>query len=391
MHYLLPRSAESVVRTRLQANPAVALLGPRQAGKSTLAHVLLASMGDRAVYLDLERPSDLRKLSDPEVYLHRQAGRLVCLDEIQRRPDLFPVLRSVIDAAGSNGQFLILGSASPELLRQGSETLAGRLALVELTPFGLGEVEDPARLWVRGGFPRSYLAGSEADSFTWRLDFIRTFLEHDVPQMGFRLPAESVRRLWQMLAHSQGQVLNSSKIGAALGLSHTTVRTYIDLFAAAFLVRLLPPWLGNLKKRLVRSPKVYLRDSGILHALLELESFDRLAGHPVYGHSFEGLVIENVIAALSGGWRFSFYRTARGAEIDLVLERAGRRIAIECKASSAPDLEPGFHRACEDLAIEQTLVVAPVDESYPLGTRILAVPPAEAVRRASQGFGQEGT
>jgi uncharacterized protein len=269
---------------------------------------------------------------------------------------------------------------------QGSETLAGRLAFIELSPFGLLEVDDPERLWTRGGFPRSYLAATDEDSFIWRLDFIHSFLERDVPQMGFRLPAESVRRLWQMLAHSQGQVLNSSKIGASLGLSHTTVRSYIDLLSAAFLVRVLLPWSGNLKKRLVRSPKVYVRDSGILHALLELDSFDTLAGHPAYGHSFEGWVIENVVSSLSSGWRASFFRTARGVEIDLVLEKATRRIAIECKASTAPELESGFWSAREELALEQTLVVAPVREAYPIRDDILVVPPVEAVERATQEF-----
>lgn len=268
MHSLVKRSAEPLVKERLKAFPAVALLGPRQSGKSTLAKMIFEPMGDKALYFDLERPSDLRKFSDPETYLERHRNRLVCLDEIQRKPDLFPVLRSLIDASDAKGQFLVLGSASPELLRQGSETLAGRLAFIELRPFGLREVEGLERLWTRGGFPRSYLAATDENSFVWRTDFISSFLERDVPQMGFRLPAESIRRLWQMLAHSHGQVLNSSKLGASLGLSHTTVRSYIDLLAAAFLVRVLVPWSGNLKKRLVRSPKVYLRDSGILHALL---------------------------------------------------------------------------------------------------------------------------
>jgi hypothetical protein len=295
-------------------------------------------------------------------------------------------LRGIVDASDKIGRFLVLGSASPELLRQGSETLAGRLAFVDLCPFQLGEVDDARRLWARGGFPRSFLASTDEQSFIWRLDFIQTFLERDVPQMGLRLPAGSVRRLWQMLAHAQGQVLNSSKLGASLGLSHTTIRSYIDLLAAAFLVRVLAPWSGNLKKRLVRSPKVYVRDSGILHALLELDSFDSMAGHPSYGHSFEGMVLENVLSALRPGWRASFFCTARGDEIDLVLEKGARRVAIECKASAAPELEPGFWRAREEITIEQTLVVAVVEEVFPIEKNILVVPPSEAALRSAQGF-----
>jgi uncharacterized protein len=386
MHELLKRTAEQLLKERLAVFPAVALLGPRQSGKSTLARMILQPMGEKALYLDLERPSDLRKLTDPETYLAHHRNQLICLDEIQRRQDLFQVLRGIIDASDTSGRFLILGSASPELLRQGSETLAGRLAFVELCPFQLGEVYDARRLWARGGFPRSYLAATDEESFMWRLDFIQTFLERDVPQMGLRLLAGIVRRLWQMLAHSQGQVLNSSKLGASLGLSHTTIRSYIDLLAAVFLVRVLAPWSGNLKKRLVRSPKVYVRDSGILHALLELDSFDSIFGHPSYGHSFEGMVLENVLSALRPGWRASFFRTARGDEIDLVLEKGARRVAIECKASAAPELERGFWRAREEISIEQTLVVAIVEETYPIGKDILVVPPSEAVMKSALGF-----
>lgn len=386
MHNLLKRTAEKILRDRLAAFPAVALLGPRQSGKSTLAKMILEPLGNKALYLDLERPSDLRKLNDPETYFEHHRNRLICLDEIQKSPNLFPVLRGIIDSSDATGRFLILGSASPELLRQGAETLAGRLSFVDLCPFQLNEVDDTKRLWTRGGFPRSYLAATDEESFVWRLDFVQTFLERDVPQMGLRLPALSVRRLWQMLAHSQGQMLNSSKIGASLGLSHTTIRSYVDLLATAFLIRVLNPWSGNLKKRLVRSPKVYVRDSGILHALLELDSFDSIAGHPSYGHSFEGMVLENIMSVLQPGWRTSFFRTARGDEIDLVLEKGTRRVAIECKASAAPELEPGFWRAREEISIEQTLVVALVEEVYPIRKDIIVVSPSEAALKSALGF-----
>ena len=384
MHGYINRTTGAAVRRRLAANPVVALLGPRQSGKSTLAKHLLEDR-DATVYLDLERPSDLRKLSDPETWFEHHRGELICLDEIQRQPGLFEVLRSVVDEVGASGQFLVLGSASPELLRQSSETLAGRIAFVELGPFSREEVPDEKRLWVRGGYPRSYLAPDDAESFEWRLDFVRTFLERDVPQLGSRAPAPTLHRLWQMVAHSQGQVLNSSKLGAALGMSHTTVRSYLDLFVAAFLVRWLPPFEGNVKKRLVRSPKVYVRDSGILHALLELDDFDSLAGHPVYGPSWEGLVLETVLGALGPGWSASFYRTSHGAEIDLVLTRGLRRIAVECKASSAPSVARGFWRAREDIGAEQAFVVAPVRERYPMRD-IWVVPLGEIARLAREGF-----
>lgn len=388
MQGYVPRQLNSEVEESLAAFPAVAILGPRQCGKTTLAQEIVAKRPG-AIYLDLERPSDLRRLSDPELFfsfLRREGqGSLVCLDEIQRAPELFPVLRSVLDEEGRNGQLLLLGSASRDLLRQTSESLAGRIRYLELTPLLAGEVEsresaDLARLWLRGGFPRSYLADSDAVSRQWRESFVRTFLERDIPQLGFNVPAAALDRLWRMLAHLQGEVLNASKLGASLGVSHTTIRSHLDLLSQTFMVRLLEPLEANLKKRLVKSPKIYLRDSGILHALLEIADEGELLGHPAYGESWEGFVIENVIAALPD-WQPNFYRTAAGTEMDLVLARGRRRVAIECKASTTPTLSRGFWSAIEDLQPDATWIVAPVGSAYPLKKDVWVGPPAEVLER----------
>ncbi len=387
MHGYIPRRLESALDQSLLDFPAVALLGPRQSGKTTLAQETVGKHPD-AVYLDLERPSDLRKLEDPELYFQTQRAQretvLFCLDEIQRAPELFPLLRSLIDEEGRNGQFLFLGSASRDLLRQTSETLAGRIVFLELTPLLASEVEigdlgSLTRYWLRGGFPRSFLARSDDSSYTWRESFIRTFLERDLPQLGFDLPAATLRRLWRMLAHHHGQLLNSSSLGGSLGLSHTTVRSHIDLLTQTFMIRQLEPFAANVKKRLVKSPKIYVRDAGILHALLEIADHDDLLGHPVLGASWEGMVIENVIAALPG-WRPSFYRTANKAEIDLIMSRGQRRIAIECKASAAPRVSRGFWSALEDTEADEAWVIAPVDEPYPLRENVLVSPLGDFLR-----------
>ncbi len=374
MHDYRPRDLESVLADRLDESPIVALLGPRQVGKTTLAREVSRRLPG-AITLDLERPSDRRKLTDPELFFDSHPDVLVCLDEIQRAPGLFEVLRSVVDRRARPGQFLVLGSASRDLLRQSAESLAGRIHYLELTPFQLSEVEpgDQRRLWLRGGFPRSLLAVSEPSSLRWREDFVQTFLERDLPQLGYRVPAESVRRLWTMLAHSHGQLLNSSRLGQSLGWSHTTVRSHIDILQGASLVRMLPPLHANVRKRLVRSPKLYVRDSGLLHALLELEDWDDLLGHPVFGASWEGFALEQVLGALPR-WRASFYRTAGGAELDLVLERGGRRLAVEFKASTAPKVTRGFHQARKDLGDPETWVIAPVAEPYPLREGVKVAP-----------------
>jgi len=357
--------------------PAVALLGPRQAGKTTLARHLAAQYPD-SQYLDLERPSDLAKLADPELFLGRLADRLVVLDEVQRRPELFAVLRSLIDEGRRPGRFLLLGSASPDLLRQTSESLAGRIAFHELAPFDLSEIaptsSDLPRFWLRGGYPMSWLAPSEADSLAWRDAFVTTHLERDIPAFGIRVPGATLRRFWQMLAHLHGQLWNASRLAANFGVSAPTAGHYLDILEATYMVRRLPPLHANLGKRLVKSPKVYLRDSGLLHALLGIDSLDTLAGHPILGASWEGWVVEQVALLIPPGWQLSFYRTAAGAEMDIVAEKGGRRIGIEVKYASAPTVTKGFWQARQDLQLDQTYVVAPVAQGYPLAENVEVVP-----------------
>lgn len=382
-------------RRWLQQFPAVGIIGPRQSGKSTLARQILAETPP-AVYLDLERPADVAKLRDPEAFFATQHERLVCLDEIQRQPELFPALRSFLDERGRNGQLLVLGSASPEMLRQSSETLAGRIGYLELTPFLLPEVAgarpSPALLrrhWLRGGFPRSYLAASDAASHDWREEFIRTFLERDLPQLGVTIPAATLRRFWQMCAHSHGQLWNASKLAQSLGVTHPTTQAYLRLLEKAFLLRVLPPWEANLKKRLVKTPKVFLRDSGLLHALLRIDSSEELLGHPVYGSSWEGYVIEQVLGVAGREWEPFFYRTGGGAECDLLLRRGRRVRAIECKVSTSPEPTRGFWQSLDDLQPEQAWIVAPVKDAYPL-ERGVQVMPLAAVLEELAGPGRAG-
>ena len=372
------RVLSAELRQLLDHFPAVALTGPRQCGKTTLARQLEETIGKPCLYLDLENASDRLKLTDPSAFLDPQAERLVILDEVQRMPDLFPQLRGIIDRRRTAGRFLLLGSASPLLLRQSSESLAGRIAHVELTPLQIAEVgrNQLSRLWVRGGFPDSFLAATDAVSYRWREEFIRTYLERDIPQLGFRVPAESLRRLWQMLAHHHGGVLNKSQLGQSLDVTHATIGHHLDMLAQTYMVRTLPPFLPNLKKRLVKSPKIYVRDSGLLHALLGLESEGDLRGHPVFGASWEGFALEQILQAYPG-WKASHYRTATGIELDLVLEKGTRRLAFEFKASSAPAVTRGFHQAVEDIRPQHTFIVAPVDSSYPIGEKITVCPPSD--------------
>ena len=386
---MIQRGALLDVQAALDLFPVVALLGPRQVGKTTLAHAVADTLGENRVrYLDLESPSDRARLTDPVAYLEAQADRLVILDEIHRTPELFSVLRGVVDRRRREGvrtgQFLVLGSASLDLLRQSAESLAGRIEFVELTPIRVDEIEPdrPAvdRLWVRGGFPDSLLAPSDEASLAWRRAFVRTYLERDIPQLGPRVPAETLRRFWTMLAHSQGTLLNAAQIAAGLGVSGQTVGRYLDLLVDLLLVRRLPPWSGNVRKRLVRSSRTYVRDSGLVHALLSLTTLEDVLGHPVAGPSWEGLVIESLIGAASGA-PAHFYRTSAGAEIDLVIEgRGGKSYAVEVKRSTAPTLTRGFWNACDDLAVTEAIVAYSGQERFPLDSEVEALSLHDAVR-----------
>jgi uncharacterized protein len=370
---MIPRQTEITVRQRLATTSTVVLLGPRQVGKTTLAKAIAAT-SPGAVYLDLERTADRLKLEDADSYLRQHQGHLVVLDEIHRVPGLFEVLRGIIDerrAQGDRyGHFLLLGSAALDLMRQASESLAGRVSYLDMPPVNALEAQSAAipenTFWLRGGFPDSLLAPSDAASLTWRQDFVRSYLERDVPMFAPRVLAQTVGRLWTMLAHQQGSMLNQSRLAASLGVSVPAVARYIDLLVDLQLLRRLQPWSGNLSKRIVKAPKVTIRDSGLVHALLDIPTLDALLGHPVCGHSYEGMVIETLIAA-AHRYTPSFYRSHDGAEIDLLLESAGKPfMAIEVKRSSAPSLDKGFAIACDDLGLEQRYVVYPGQEQFPL-------------------------
>ena len=374
MHKYVKREVTQTIKDRLRHYPAVALLGARQTGKSTLAGMLIKDFKD-AIYLDLERPADLNKLSEPEAFLSRFGDRLICLDEIQRIPDIFPILRGVIDRNQRNGQFLILGSASRDLIKQSSESLAGRISYLEITPFNHQEAAfvDADTHWLLGGFPRSLLAKNKEISFQWREDYIRTFLERDIPQLGFRIPANTIGRFWRMVAHSHGQVLNASKLGASMGVSSHTIRNYIDLLEQTFMVRALQPFSGNVRKRLIKSPKVYIRDTGILHALLNIEKMEDLFAHPVYGASYEGYVLEAILAQLPR-WEGSFYRTSNGAEIDLILAKGLQTVAVEIKASPSPKVSKHFWNCIDTVKPDRTVVIAQVDMEYPIADNVMVMP-----------------
>jgi uncharacterized protein len=358
---MLPRRLEPLVLERLSFLPAVALLGPRQVGKTTLARAV-ASTQD-SIYLDLESPTDRERLADPISYLSRREDKLVIIDEVQRMPDLFAILRGLIDTGRqhgkTHGRFLLLGSASRDLLRQ-SETLAGRIAYIELMPLDVLEVgaEHQVDLWVRGGFPESFLAAKSSQSLIWRQDFIRTYLERDIPQLGPRIPATTLERFWTMLAHVQGGLFNAAQLARGLAVDGKTIERYLDLMVDLMLVRRLPPFQSNIGKRLVKSPKVFIRDSGIVHALLNIGDEESLLGHPVVGSSWEGFVIENLIAAAPLRTVPLFYRTAIGAEIDLLLEMPGHGLwAIEIKRGLTARPEKGFFTGCEDVKATRRFVV----------------------------------
>lgn len=377
---MITRKALFSVQKALQRQAAVALIGPRQVGKTTLAHAIAETIP--SLYLDLESSEDRNKLVEPALFLNLYEDRLVILDEIHRVPELFQNLRGLIDQGRRKGhrtgRFLILGSASMDLLRQSGESLAGRIAYIDMGPLDIREIEDDqeerGNLWLRGGFPDSYLAADDRQSLAWRTDFIRTYLEREIPQFGPRIPAQTLERLWTMLAHNQGGLLNASKLATSLSISGQTVARYIDLLVDLLLVRRLEPFHTNIQKRLVKSPKVYVRDSGLVHALLGIPNHNILAGHPVVGTSWEGFVIETMIASAPQGTKSNFYRTIAGAEIDLLMELPdGKLWGIEIKRGLAPKLEKGFHHARTDLNLTRSFVVYSGQDRYPLAEDVEAI------------------
>jgi predicted AAA+ superfamily ATPase len=365
--------------------PVVVLLGPRQVGKTTLALEFVKSIRKKTAYLDLELDADQAKLSDPEAYLRRFPNTLLIIDEVQRQPEIFRLLRGLVDArkrAGEKtGQFLLLGSASRDLIQHSSETLAGRVRFLELGPLSVLEMSqtDPLgfnfeKLWFRGGFPESYLADTDDESWEWRSDFISSYVERDIPLMGPQVSAVTMRRLWSMLAHHHAQQVNLSQLGKSLGVNYKTVKNYIDTLTDFYMVRQIQPWAGTTKKRLVKAPKIYLRDTGLMHRLLNIADFETLLGHPSIGSSWEGFIVENIINHLSDKWRYSYYRTSAQAEVDLVLEGPRQEVwAIEIKRSIAPHVRKGFHLASQDVHATKRFVIYPGSERFPLAREIEAL------------------
>ena len=373
MHSYINRNTEQTVLNDLTFFPVVAVVGPRQSGKSTMVKALAKTL-DNFIYLDLESPSDLNKLNDPELFFEANKNKTVCLDEIQRKPRLFDVMRSVVDRHQRPGQFLVLGSASPPLLKQSSESLAGRISYIELTPFLHTEIHSIPDLslndlWLRGGYPKSLLAPSTAQSLRWRENFIRAYIERDIPQLGFPSLSPLLHRFMTLCAHTGGQVANFTKIGEAAGITHHTAKRYLDVLQKTYIIRILEPWFGNIKKRLVKSPKIYFRDSGILTALLGIKDFNELLGHPVFGQSWETIALENILTELAD-WRSYYYRTSNGSEIDLILIKGREKIAVEFKASLAPKPGKWFYNALNDLEISEAWIITPIQDSYKIKRNI---------------------
>lgn len=374
---MISRILEEVLTDSLKKYPVVGIVGSRQTGKTTLAKRIQRTLRKESLYLDLELPSDLNKLQSPELYLKQFSDRLVIIDEIQRKPELFPLMRALVDQQRSGGRFLILGSASPDMIKHASESLAGRIIYHELTPFSLAEtgVARIEQLWLRGGYPLSFLAGNDEEALTWREAFIRSYLEMDLPQLGIRVPSPQLRRFWTMLAHMHGQLWNASKIAGSLGITAPTAGHYLDILDETFVTRILQPFHVNTKKRLVKSPKVYVRDSGLLHALLRITTIGDIQSHPVAGSSWEGFVIEQLLAKFSLKQRAFYYRTSAGAEIDLLLhDRRNRPVAVEIKYSATPQATKGFWSAMEDLGCRRGYIIYPGDEAYPVSENVRVLP-----------------
>ncbi len=377
----LQRTAENDIASAIRHFPVTAVIGPRQCGKSTLVKHLMQNHPSETLYLDLERPSDLEKLNDAEWFFTSQNDKLICIDEIQRKPDLFPLIRSLVDEWNRPGCFVVLGSASRDLLMQSSESLAGRIVYKQLTPFLWSELHDTGieKYFERGGFPRSILAANDKISFDWRTSFISTFLERDLLQWVNFTPA-TMRRLWQMLAHVNGQTVNYSNLGNSLGVSNQTVKNYIDLLKSTYMVDVVEPYVSNLGKRLVKAPKVYISDSGIVAALLGIRSFAELSGHPAFGSVWETVVLANLRGTFPDA-EVSYYRTAGGAEIDFVVQLNNQIIAIECKASYSPTLSKGNHIAINDIQPKHSFVVTPSSDSWAMSKGIDAVSLADLMKR----------
>ena len=374
---LIERKIRADIERSLKEYPVVGIVGSRQTGKTTLAKQIKSAFKSKSIYLDMELPSDLNKLRDAEIYLNQYSDDLVIIDEIQCQPSLFPLIRALVDKNRKAGRFLILGSASPQLKRQAAESLAGRIIYHELTPFDLQEIDykKMRSLWLRGGYPKSYLAVSDEESMVWREAFIKTYLERDIPQLGIRIPAIQLRRFWTMIAHAQGQLWNASQMANNMGISAPTVRHYLDILDDTFVVRQLQPYYANIKKRLIKSPKVYIRDAGLLHSLLGNSTLDSLYGHPAVGSSWEGFVIEQIIGILPKSWQFFFYRNSSGAEIDLMLiDNKKAPIAVEIKYSLSPQAAKGFWNSYRDLNCRKGFIVYPGSETYPLEKDVFALP-----------------
>jgi predicted AAA+ superfamily ATPase len=372
------------IEASFQIHPVTALLGPRQCGKTTLA--LFIAEQEPTTIFDLENPIDIQRLSAPMQALKDLSG-LVIIDEVQRKPELFELLRVLVDRSGRNARFLLLGSASPHLVKGVSESLAGRIGFVDLAGFQLWEVgvQHLDRLWIRGGLPKSFLADSESDSTLWREGFIRTFLERDIPQLGITIAAETLRRFWTMVAHYHGQVWNAAEFARALGTAENTARRYLDILTGAYMVRVLPPWFENLKKRQVKAPKIYIRDSGLFHSLLQVSTLADLRGHPKIGASWEGFALEHIIRVFRTRDAY-FWATHAGAELDLMVTIAGKRHGFEFKYTDAPGRKRSMHIAIEDLGLEHLWVIYPGDQKYALDSKITAIPLEEILQLAQTGL-----
>ncbi|MFH1025261.1 MAG: ATP-binding protein [Nitrospirota bacterium] len=374
---MIIRELQKSIQQSIKEFSITGILGSRQVGKTTLAKAIKECLAKRMIYIDLELPSDRDKLRDPELYLRQFPDDVVIIDEIQRMPELFPLMRALVDQGGKKGRFLILGSASPDLIKRASESLAGRIVYHELAPLNLRETgyESLTKLWLRGGYPESFLAGDDERSFAWREAYIRTYLEMDIPQLGLQIPSLQLRRFWSMIAHSHGQLWNASKLAGSLGLSAPTVRRYLDILSETFIARQIQPYYTNIKKRLVKSPKVYIRDSGLLHTLLKIMTLDDLQSHPLLGSSWEGFIMEQIISALPDTRNIYFYRTSAGAELDLLFfNKKNEPVAVEIKYSLSPGISKGFRNAFKDLSCAKGFIVYPGEESYPLAEKIFTLP-----------------